>query len=118
MRTSQARIGSTRQAFGQDGEAERPFGSGDDLDLAAGGPGHPWAGVGLIGEDGFDPREEPSHGAKDPLGAVAVLDVGGVDHGDQQEAKRIDQDVTRAAPSPSWPRHSPKCRRFCVVFTD
>ncbi len=58
---------------------------------------HPWAGVGLIGEDGFDPREEPSHGANHPLGAVAVLDVGGVDHGDQQEANGIDQDVSLPA---------------------
>ncbi len=29
-----------------------------------------------------------------PGGTVAVLDVGGVDHGDQQEANGIDQDVT------------------------
>ena len=47
LRRNQAGVRSTTQAFGQDCEAERAFGSGDDFDLAAGGAGHTWAGVGL-----------------------------------------------------------------------
>ena len=42
----------------------------DRGDLAAGGSGYSWASVGPIGDDGFDPREEPSQGAKHALGTV------------------------------------------------
>jgi site-specific DNA recombinase len=49
--------------------------------------------IGAVGEDHLDEREQPAGGAQDRHGPVTVLDVGGMDHGTEQKAQRVDQDV-------------------------
>ncbi len=51
-----------------------------------------------IGEDAFDEGEQTTRAAiEHQSGAVAVLDIGGVDDDVQQEAERVDEDVPLAA---------------------
>ena len=51
------------------------------------------AAVGAVGEDHLDEREQPPRRAQQRDGSVAVLDVGRLDRGAQQQAQRVDQDV-------------------------
>ena len=50
-----------------------------------------------VGEDAFDEREGSPRHAQNLARAVAILHIGRVDDHAQQEAQRIDQDVTLAA---------------------
>jgi hypothetical protein len=88
-------------ALGQDLEALGCVAVFDDLELpvAEGAQIVPElvAGIGPIGEDGLQPEKELSHGFEDPNGAVAILDIGNVDDGDQQKAQGLDQDMMLAA---------------------
>lgn len=53
--------------------------------------------ISAVGEDALDEREQtPCAAVEDRPGAVAILDVGGVDDHIQQEAERIDKDVPLA----------------------
>src|SRR5919205_328464 len=60
-------------------------------------PGHGLRGrlasVGAVGEDALDEGEQPPRSAQQRDGAVAVLDVGRLDRGAQQQAERVDQHV-------------------------
>jgi site-specific DNA recombinase len=55
------------------------------------------AGVAAVGPDQPQPAEPVLDPLQDEPGPVAVLDVGGVDHHDHQQAERIDEDVPLAA---------------------
>src|SRR3954452_23257486 len=70
----------------------------DDLEPPAAGPGDRGGGdrttVGAVGEDHLDEREQPARGTKYRQDAVPVLDIGRMDHRRQQQAERVDQDVT------------------------
>jgi hypothetical protein len=89
-------------ALGQDNEA---MGVGiaalDDLQLPGAGLGddlgHLWSLIPGIGEDAFNEWKGSPRRAQQVARAIAVLHVSGVDGDAQQEAKRIDQDVTLAA---------------------
>src|SRR5215207_239050 len=69
----------------------------DDLQPPAACPGHGFPGsvalVGAISEDDLNERKQPTGGAQDRQSPVSVLDVGRMDHGTEQEAQRVDQDV-------------------------
>jgi len=86
-------------ALGQDDEA-MGIAALDDFQLPGAGLGddlgHLWPLVAGVGEDAFDKREGSPRRAQHLARAVAVLHVGRVDGDAQQEAKRIDQDVTLA----------------------
>ena len=64
-------------------------GSGDEL-------GHLWPLVAGVGEDALDKREGSPRRSQQVARAVAVLHVGRVHGHAQQEAQRIDEDVTLA----------------------
>lgn len=86
-------------AFWQHLEAFR-IGSFDDLQLpsarAPDNHGHLYSGVSAISKDALDEWEQPSRTVQQMKGAVAVLNIGGVNHDVQQEAQRVDQDVPLA----------------------
>src|SRR5207253_8669067 len=69
----------------------------DDLQPPAARPRHGLRGglaaVGAVGEDHLDEREQPPRRAQKRDGSIAVLDVGRLDRGAQQQAQRVDQDV-------------------------
>jgi hypothetical protein len=79
------------------GHEARAIAAADDLQAPAARPGHRGRGgvapVGAVGEDHLDEREQTPRRPKDRQDAVAVLDVGGMDRGAQEQAQRIDQDV-------------------------
>ncbi len=88
-------------AFGQNDEAMQ-LGTLDDFE----GPGaslcHGSGGrlplIAGIGEDAFDEGEQPARATiEDQRSAVAILDVGGMRDGVQQEAERVDKNVPFAA---------------------
>ena len=54
------------------------------------------AGIAPVGDDAFDEGEAALRLAQQRLGAVAVLDVGCVDVDAQEQALRVDEDVTLA----------------------
>ena len=86
-------LGQDDEAMGvaalDDFQFPRP-GFGDHL-------GHLWPLIAGIGEDAFDEGKGSPRRAQHLARAVAVLHVGRVDGDAQQEAQRIDQDVTLAA---------------------
>ena len=98
-----------REARSFDDPARRPSSgnepaaepAADNLQPPAAGPGHGLRGglaaIGAVGEDHLDEREQPPRRAQQRDGAVAVLDVGRLDHGAQQQAQRVDQDVALLA---------------------
>lgn len=73
----------------------------DDLERPAAGAGderaHLRPGVAAIGDDALDEREAPPRLAQQRLGAIAILDIGGMDVDVQQQALRVDEDVALAA---------------------
>jgi len=73
----------------------------DDLDGPAAGIGddlrHLCSLVAGIGEDALDEGERATCRPQQFAGAVAILDVAGMDHDAQQEAERIDEDMALAA---------------------
>ncbi len=73
----------------------------DDLQPPAAGPGYCLRGrlalVGTVGKDHLDEREQPTGGAQEGYGPVAVLDAGGMDSGAQEQTQRVDQDVALLA---------------------
>jgi site-specific DNA recombinase len=75
-----------RSAAGQDREALLLLGSGHAVVLVA-----------LVGPDQAQPREPHQRPPQHQLGAVGLLDVRRMDHHDQQQAQRIDEDVAFAA---------------------
>lgn len=87
-------------ALGQDDEA-MGIAAFDDLQLPRAGLGddlgHLWPLVAGVGEDALDERKGSPRGAQQVARAVAILHIGRVDGDVQQEAQRIDQDVTLAA---------------------
>ncbi len=72
----------------------------DDLQTPSAGArdrgGHSRPLIAAVRIDARDEREAASGPAQEIQGAVAVLDVGGVDDDVQQEAKRVDEDVPLA----------------------
>src|SRR3954454_9077414 len=83
----------------QDGEAAGAGLAGDDLEPQTplrGGTGRGLAPVAAVGEDQPGPGEAPAQPAADQRRPVAILDAGGVDHDDQQQAESVDQDVPLA----------------------
>jgi len=87
-------------AFGQDDELVQ-FVSFDDLDDPGSRPSgalrHAWTLIAGIGKDALDEREEAARAlVENELRAVAILHVSRVDNNGQQEAERIDEDVTLA----------------------
>ena len=85
-------------AAGKELEALGPLGALDDLQRPAShlaeralelGPG-----IGAIGEDVAQPRELPGHGGEHRRRAVAVLDIGAVDHERDQQAARVGEVVS------------------------
>src|SRR5665213_2992391 len=82
---------------------EPPDGVGalDDLDRPAAGSGQfqPQlvAGIAAIGEDMAQPGIEISNRGEDADGAIAILNVGGMDLQPDQVAERVDDDVALAA---------------------
>ena len=87
--------------LGQDLEAHRLIGSLDDLDLprtqCSDGSSCGRSLIAAIGEDTFDEREQAAHGLKHQQAAVAILDAGRMNHNFQQEAERVDQDMSLLA---------------------
>jgi hypothetical protein len=53
---------------------------------------------GAVGEEMAQPREEVVNGFDDQRCAIAVLDIGGVDRGADQQAGGIGHDMALAAP--------------------
>ena len=79
-----------------------PFGSLDDLDRPAAGlgdgGGERRALIAGVGEDALDEGEEAARAdIEDKPCAVAVLHRGGVNDDVQEEAERVDEDVSLAA---------------------
>jgi len=62
---------------------------GDDL-------GHLWSLIACIGEDTLDEGEQAPCHTKQVAGAVAILHIGGLNADAQQEAERIDEDMSLA----------------------
>ncbi len=61
------------------------------------GPAHEAAGIAAVGEGAFDEWEAGSRGLEDALGAVAVLDIGGVDLNGEQASVGVGQNVAFAS---------------------
>ena len=62
------------------------------------GLGQLWAAVGAVGEDCFQEREQPAGAlVKHQHGAVAVLQVGRVNHRRKDQTKGIDQEMALLA---------------------
>jgi hypothetical protein len=59
-------------------------------------PLHELSGVPAVSPNEGEAREPALDGRQDELGAITVLDMGAMNHNQQQEAKCIDQDVTFA----------------------
>jgi hypothetical protein len=76
-------------------------GAFDDLDCPGSCPrdggGHFRPLVAAVGVDALDEGKEPASLAQQLAGAIAILDVAGVDHDAQQEAEGVDEDVALAA---------------------
>ena len=72
----------------------------DDLQGPATGIGddllHFWPLVACIREDAFDEGKQTARRAQHLAGTIAILHVGGVDDHAQQQAERVDEDVTLA----------------------
>jgi hypothetical protein len=87
-------------ALGQDLEAREGW-AFDDFDLpnsrARDGAGHLRASVAAVRIDALDEGEQPTRPAQQIEGAVAVLNVGGMDDDVQKKAERIDEDMALAA---------------------
>ena len=80
-------------------EARQGAGPLDDGQHEVGLPLRPideFASVSAIGEHGFDKGPEAARGAQQGLGAVAVLDVAGMDLNVEQAAVGVGQDVPLA----------------------
>src|ERR1700724_2725 len=73
----------------------------DDLDRPAAESGESLrqfvAGIGTIGEEVAQPGEEIVNGFDDERGAIAVLNIGGVNLGADEEANRIGVDMSLAS---------------------
>src|SRR6202011_1726290 len=73
----------------------------DDLDRPAAELGESLrqfvAGIGTIGEEVAQPGEEIVNGFDDERGAIAVLNIGGVNLGADEEANRIGDDMALAS---------------------
>ena len=86
-------------SFGQDDETVqvRAF---DDLQRPRPGTpdhvAHLRPRVATVADDALDEREPPSRLAQQRLRAIAILNVGGVDVDTQQEAERVDKDMSLA----------------------
>ena len=77
------------------------FGAFDDFELPRSGPRDSACGlccvVSAVSENALDEREEaPGAAIEHEPCTVTILDVGGVDHDVQEEAKRIDENVPLA----------------------
>jgi len=87
-------------SLGQDNEAMR-IASLDDLQRPATSIGHDLLHlrplVACIGEDALDERKQPARRAQHLAGTIAILHVGRVHDHAQQQAERIDQDMTLAS---------------------
>jgi len=78
------------------------LGAFDDFEFPRSGSCHGARGlcgvVSAVGKDAFDEREEvPGAAVEHEPCAIAILDVGGVDHDVQEETERIDENVPLAA---------------------
>ena len=87
-------------ALWQDDEAVK-LGALHDLEFPHPGLGDGEGGllalIAGVSEDALDEREQAPRLAQQHDRAVAILDIGGMDHDVQQEAERVDEDVALAA---------------------
>src|ERR1700693_3554624 len=56
-------------------------------------PGDQLAGIAAVGRDELQPRQQAGHLGQDQLGAVTILNVGGVNHDGQKQSQGVHQDV-------------------------
>jgi hypothetical protein len=82
----------------QDGEADLVWQFVYDLDGDAGGVGDSLGATGAIGEGEFDEWKGAARSLQQESGAIAILNVGGVNLEDQGSAIGVDHDMTLAAP--------------------
>lgn len=86
-------------SLGQNDEAVR-VAAFDDLQCPAtcigDDPGHLWPLIAGIGEDTLDEGEQAPCRTEQVAGAVAILHVGGLNADAQQEAERINEDMSLA----------------------
>ena len=95
-----AKVRSTTQRRADRHEANNAARALDDLGGDVGPQLRPvdqTPGVAAVGEDRLDQGEGAAREAQDALGAVAVLDVGGMDLDGQQAAVGVGQDVALAS---------------------
>jgi len=107
----------------------RVSGAFDDFDspVAEFGEGVTQVGavIDAVGEQMAQPRKQPVDGLDDQLGAIAILDIGGVHLGTNQQTASIGHNVALAAPSLRWGRlltflaaSYPRGPPLSVVLTD
>jgi hypothetical protein len=89
-------------AFGQNLEAFCGVRPPDDLDLELGDRfaqlrPEPRTGIAAIGEQPFKERPAPEQRGEQQNAAVAVLNIGGMHDGMQDQAERVDQDMALLA---------------------
>ena len=99
MRLIQAKVRSTIHRLGRTTK-RCSVAAFDDLDLPAAGlgdgRGHLRSLIAGIGEDALDEGEQAPRRTEQVAGAVAILNVGGMDDDAQQEAERVDEDMALA----------------------
>ena len=88
-------------ALGKNDEAVRVVAL-DDLQLPGAGLGNGGAGLGSlitgVGENAFEEREQAACAPiQDQFGAIAILNIGRMDGDIQEEAERVDEDMSLAA---------------------
>ena len=85
-------------ALGQNLETDGLIGAFDDFQLPGTeglhGGGRGFSLIAAVGEDPLDEREQPPHRLEHEQPAVAILDVGRMNHDVQREAQRVDQDMS------------------------
>ncbi len=75
-------------------------------------------GIAAIGEDVSQPGEPEADGFEDIGGAIAALDVGGVDEDEDQKSAGVGEYVPLATLDLLARIIAGKCRRLSVVLTD
>lgn len=106
--------------FGQDDEAGDIAQTLDNLQRPAAKrlrPSDELSRVAAVGPDDLELGEQAANLPQHKLGAVAVLDVGGVDNDSQNQTKHIDDDVPLSALD-FLTRVVPALPPFSTVFTD
>ena len=116
FRLSQASVRSTTHRRGRSWKPFHARGTVDDLQRPAADPLQCalelGPGIGAVGEDVARAGKVAGDGGEHRRRAVAVLDLGAVDHDRDQQAAGVGEDVTLAALDFLSGRRSPGYRRF------